>query len=444
MKNRIGIRIEDKNEWERRVPIVPADAASLIRDHGVEFSIQPMANRAFSDSEYINAGVKIDPALTDCSIVIGIKEMPEAFFEHGKTYVFFSHVIKGQKHNLPMLQKLIDLECNLLDYEKITDDKGVRLIFFGNEAGKAGMIDTLWALGQRLKKKKIDNPFTGVRQATGYRGLSDAEAAIEQIGNEITSKGIPDVLHPLTFGFAGAGNVSKGAQAILGLFPVIEITPEELLHPGPDTFKSKNHVYKIVFHEQHMAESVSDDSAFELQDYYHHPEKYKSAFPKYIPHLTVLMNCIFWNYTYPRLVTKNLIVDMYTNGDPKLVVIGDISIDIEGAIQVSVKVTNSGNPVYVYDIDLMAPFDGVVGNGPVILAVDNLPCELPRDSSTHFSSMLRDYIPNLAEADFSVDFDKLDLIPPLKRAMIVYHGNLTPDYKYIQGYIDEFNSTHIL
>ncbi|MCX6647581.1 MAG: hypothetical protein NTY09_14655 [bacterium] len=444
MKNRIGIRIEDKNEWERRVPIVPVDAAALIRDRGVEFSIQPMANRAFSDSEYNNTGVKIDPALTDCSIVIGIKEMPEAFFEHGKTYIFFSHVIKGQKHNLPMLQKLIDLECNLLDYEKITDDKGIRLVFFGNEAGKAGMIDSLWALGQRLKKKKIDNPFIGIHQATGYRGLSDAETAIAQVGNEIRSKGVPDVLHPLTFGFAGYGNVSKGAQAILELLPVIEITPEELLHPGPDTFKSKNHVYKIVFREEHMAEPVSDDAVFELQDYYHHPEKYRSSFAKYVPHLTVLMNCIFWNYNYPRLVTKNLVIEMYTNSDPKLVVIGDISIDIEGAIQVSVKVTNCGNPVYVYDVDLMAPFDGVVGNGPVILAVDNLPCELPRDSSTRFSSTLRDYIPNLAEADFSVDFDKLDLIPPLKRAMIVYHGNLTPDYKYIQSYIDEFNSTHIL
>ena len=444
MKNRIGIRLEDKNEWERRVPIVPDDAATLIREHGVALSIQPMPNRAFSDSEFLNAGCEIKPDLSDCKIVIGIKEMPEEFFEPGKTYVFFSHVIKGQKHNMPMLQRLIDLECNLIDYEKITDDNGFRLVFFGNEAGKAGMIDTLWALGKRLKKKGIRNPFTAIEQATKYHGLPDAESAINEVGNVIGSKGVPNELHPVVFGFAGYGNVSKGAQEILRQLPTIEISPDELLNPDSETFASKNHIYKVVFREEHMVEPVSDDVSFELQDYYDHPEKYRGVFAKYLPHLTVLMNCIFWNYNYPRLVTKQQIIEMYTNGVPKLVVIGDISIDVEGAIEVSVRVTNSGNPVYVYDVEKKSAIDGVRGNGPVILAVDNLPCELPRDSSIRFSSTLRDYMPAFANADFLVDFDNLDLPAPLIRAVIVYHGRFTQNYVYIQKYLDDFKAKHLL
>lgn len=442
MKNRIGIRLEDKNKWERRVPIVPMDVASLVREHGINISVQSMGNRAFSDGEYLAIGADVRPHLDDCPVILGIKEMPREFFERGKTYAFFSHVIKGQEHNMDMLQRLMDMECNLLDYEKITDDDGNRLIFFGSEAGQAGMIDTLWALGQRLVEKGIHNPFTGVRQATGYRGLTYAESAIEQVGADIVANGVPDEIHPVIFGFAGYGHVSRGAQGILNFLPVIEISPDELLNPGPDTFSSKNHVYKAVFYEQHMVDPVSDDMVFVLQDYYDHPEKYKGVFAKFVPHLTVLMNCIYWTEDYPRLVTKELINEMYTQGDPKLVMIGDISIDVEGAIEVSVKATDSGNPVYVYDVDSDTAIDGVVGNGPVILAVDNLPCELPREASTRFSESLRDYIPNLAATDFTVGFKELDLIPALKRAIIVYHGRLVPDFEYIQEFLDEFNAEH--
>ncbi|MCK4719015.1 hypothetical protein KAU08_00075 [bacterium] len=436
MVNRIGIRLEDKNEWEKRVPIVPMDAGRLIREHGVGISVQPMPNRAFSDAEYMAIGASTDKELAGCDVIIGIKEMPVDFFLRGKTYIFFSHVIKGQEHNMPLLKRLMELECNLLDYEKITDEKGIRQVFFGSEAGQAGMIDTLWALGQRLNEKEIGNPFIGVRQAPGYRSLTFAETALEAVGREIASNGLADEIHPVVFGFAGYGNVSKGAQEILNNLPVIEISPDELLNPNPDTFSSNKHVYKVVFYEKDMVEPVDKGGVFELQDYYDNPEKYRGVFSKFIPHLTVLMNCIFWTDDYPRLLVKDQVVEMYSSGDPKLIVIGDISCDIDGAVEVTVKATDPGNPIYVYDVDSGLAIDGVKGNGPVILAVDNLPCELPREASTRFSGTLRDFIPDLVKADFSVGFDQLDLPEPLKRSVIIYHGKLTPEYEYLNEFLN--------
>ena len=178
MVARIGIRREDKNQWERRVPLSPEDMTALRSEHGIQFSLQPFPTRAFSDDEFIQAGAAIDENLADCSIVLGIKEMPLGFFKRKLTYCFFSHTIKCQAYNMPMLRHISDLPCNLIDYEKITDDYGRRLVFFGVEAGQAGMINTLWALGRRLKLEGVRNPFENIRQAIEYGTLSNAEDSI--------------------------------------------------------------------------------------------------------------------------------------------------------------------------------------------------------------------------------------------------------------------------
>ena len=437
MVSRIGIRREDKNQWERRVPLSPTDIAALQRDHGIAFSLQPYPNRAFKDHEYVEVGAKIDEALDGCSIVLGIKEMPIPFFSKGKglTYVFFSHTIKGQHYNMPMLRHIMDLGCNLIDYERITDDYGRRLVFFGVEAGQAGMINTLWTLGRRLDFEGIKNPFSGIHQALEYALLSDAEDAVREAGRKISESGVPDAIHPLVCGFAGYGNVSQGAQRILEDLPLREITPDELLHPSADTFASTRHVYKVVFKEQDMVEPVEPARGFNLREYYDYPERYRGTFGRYVPFLTVLVNAIYWTEDYPRLVTKEQIRGLFSrNGTPKLKVIGDISCDIEGAIEITSKVTDSGNPVFVADISGEAR-DGVEGRGPVILAVDNLPCELPRESSQRFSKALSPLIPDLANADFSAEFENIDLPPVWRRAVICHHGLLTPDFDYLKDYL---------
>jgi alpha-aminoadipic semialdehyde synthase len=150
------------------------------------------------------------------------------------------------------------------------------------------------------------------------------------------------------------------------------------------------------------------------------------------------MNCIYWDEKYPRFVSKNYLKNQISkNTIPKLKIIGDISCDIEGAIEATTKVTDPGNPVYVYDPIDNVTTDGWEGRGVVILAVDTLPSELPRDSSEEFSSILKKFIPDIAQADYSLDFEQLYLPPEIKSAVIAYHGELTPNYKYIEKFLSQ-------
>ena len=146
MPSRIGIRREDKYDWERRTPLTPQDAKELADKHGIKFIAQISPNRVFGDKAYQQAGITVAQDLSSCPVVLGIKEIPIEALNPETTYVFFSHTIKGQSFNMPMLRHMLSLNCTLIDYEKITDDNGRRLIFFGNYAGLVGMIESLWAM----------------------------------------------------------------------------------------------------------------------------------------------------------------------------------------------------------------------------------------------------------------------------------------------------------
>ena len=432
---RVGLRREDMYHWERRTPLIPAHIQELAQSAGLEFTIQSSDMRAYSDAEYQNAGLPIADDLRDCPVIIALKEIPVEVLEKDKAYVFFSHVIKGQVTNMPMLQRALDLGCTIIDYEKITDDDGRRLIAFGNYAGLAGMIDTLWSLGQRLKWEGMDNPFEPLTQASKYADLAAAKAAIQEVGKRIQNDGLPEAFTPLTIGIAGYGNVSKGAQEILDLLPITDVTPERLL-TGNLPENVRHTILKIVFQEKDTVLPLESDKAFELQEFYDHPERYRAAFERYLPYLSVLVNCIYWEPKYPRLVTVEAAKALYADGQPKLRVIGDISCDVKGGIEITVKATEPDDPIYVYNPQTESIQSGVEGHGPVMMVVDILPSELPRESSAYFSNILKSFVPEIAGADYSVDFDGLNLPAPLKRAVICHRGALTPDYQYIQTYLD--------
>jgi len=226
---RIGIREEDKYVAERRVSITPDHAKRLIDKHQIEVHFKPSQKRIYTDEEFLAAGCKPDETLSEPDIIFGVKEIPINSFEKNKTYIFFSHVIKGQPYNMNMLKKMMEMECNLIDYERVVDDNNRRLIFFGRFAGLAGMINSLWSLGLRLEHQGFDTPFLKIKQAIEYRSLKEAKEAIRLVGKEIKEKGIPKEISPLVIGITGYGNVSKGAQEITDLLPIREITPEELL-----------------------------------------------------------------------------------------------------------------------------------------------------------------------------------------------------------------------
>jgi len=431
----LGIRREDKNRWERRVPLIPGHVQELKKKHGVETQIQSSEIRVFFDREYRDIGAQVRDDLSLCSVVFAVKEIPIDVFERGKTYVFFSHTIKGQKHNMPMLKKMMDMGCTLIDYERIVDKNGKRLVFFGRFAGLAGMVDTLWIFGQRLKWENIETPFGEIKQAIHYEDLEDIKKHLIKVGRKIETRGLPESLTPLVIGFAGYGHVSIGAQEILDVLPVKEIKPDEIesIYKNP----SNKVIYKVVFREEHMVEPVSPGKKFDLQDYYDHPERYRPAFERYIPYLSILMNCVYWSARYPRLVTKEYLKKSFKNKENlRLKAIGDISVDINGAIEFTEKTTSPDNPVFVYNPITDTIKDGYKGDGVVVMAVDNLPCELPRESSQSFSENLLRFVPDIMKADFTVsDFDKLALPSEIKNAVILYQGKLTPNYNYINKYL---------
>ena len=428
----LGIRREDKNKWERRVPVTPEHVKELKEKHDVETIIQPSQIRVFTDEEYEFRGANVNEDLSSSPVVLAVKEIPIDFFEPRKTYAFFSHTIKGQKYNMPMLKKMMALECNLIDYEKITDENGRRLIFFGKFAGLAGMIDTLWAFGQKMESKDIKTPFSEVKQTVDYKDLDEAKLHLKEIGKKIGQDGFPDSLVPFVVGFAGYGNVAKRAKAVLDVLPVEEVSPKQL----KEIFENPSNkiVYKVVFKEEDMVKPISDDKNFELQEYYKQPNLYQGVFDQFIPQLTILMNCIYWDKQYPRLITKDYLKKNYDENF-KLQAVGDISVDINGAIEFTEKSTSPDRPEFIYNPLSDEIKDGHQGDGIVVMAVDNLPCEVPKESSREFSDSLLRFIPSIATADFSVDFESLSLPHEIKKAVILHHGKLTPDYQYINKFL---------
>ena len=435
MNNKIGIRHEDKYLMERRVAIIPRHAKKLIGEQGLEILVEDSPKRIFTNQEFEDAGAKIVDDVREAPVIFGVKEMPVEYFENNKTYIFFSHVIKGQSYNMPMLKKMMEKKVNLIDYEKVADELGRRLIFFGRFAGLAGMINSLWSLGQRLKIQGIETPFRQIKQSHHYNSLEEARQVISKVGQEIIEHGLPDELTPLTIGFTGYGNVSNGAQEIAALLPVKEITPEELLALNKHDKLPNNVLYKVVFKEWDISKPKDAQTEFDLNHYYTHPEMYINDFEQYIPNLTILMNCMYWDDRYPRIVTKNYLEKLFSGGHPKLTVIGDVTCDPDGSIECTHKGTEIEDPVFVYDPFTRKPQMGFEGTGLLIMAVDILPSELPRESSIAFSDALFNYIKPIAIADYSKDFNSLDLPNPIKKAMILHKGELTPDYKYIEKYL---------
>ena len=426
----LGIRREDKSPWERRAPLAPEHVKELKEQQGVTTVVQPSPIRIFKDDEYRDAGAVIDEDLSSCNLVAAVKEIPTKLLQREKAYMYFSHTIKGQPYNMGMLQRLLDLGCNLLDHEKVTDDQGRRLVLFGYHAGLAGMIDSLWSLGRRLELEGHQTPFRRIEPAYTYESLAAVEDHLREVGRALSRDGIPASLGPITVGFAGYGNVSQGAQHILDLLE------PHAVEPGDIAELEAGKLYKVVFKEEHMAEPKDRSERFDLQTYYNHPEQFQPTFDRYLDHLSVLVNCIYWEERYPRLVTNQDLRRLYAPGvTPRLKVIGDISCDIDGSIEATVKSTLPDAPTFVYDPHSGEAHDGFEGSGPVMMAVDILPCELPREATLSFGSALTPLIPGAVATDFRQPFDELTLPAPLKRALIVHAGKLTPDFAYIEEYL---------
>lgn len=431
MNKIIGLRKENKGPLEKRAPLTPKDVKILI-DKNIKIIIESSDNRVFKDNEYSAAGAEIVSSLELADIILGIKEVKEKYLYDNKIYIFFSHVIKGQSYNMTMLKKILERKIILFDYEEIKNSKNQRLVFFGRYAGLAGAIDTLWAAGRKYDFKNIDTPFKNIKRANSYNSLTQAKEAIKEVGNIISNNNLPNELTPFVIGFVGYGHVSKGAQEIFENLPVKEISPQELLTLNLD---KKNMIYKVVFHEKDMVKNKDKNKPFDLNEYYQYPQRYEGIFRNYLPKLSIIINGTYWDNKYPKHISKEEIKNIYTNKNPKLKIICDISCDIEGGVEITKEVRMPDDPVYSYNPDNDSIENGYKGYGPLVVAVDILPSELPRESSQEFSRLLSNYIPHLLKTDFSQNFQNLSLIPELKNAIITYKGNLTEKFKYITKYL---------
>ncbi len=430
----ILIRAEDKNPWERRAPIVPEDLKKILDKVKTKAFVEKSDKRFFKEQEYQQAGAEICQGMEKGDIILGVKEIPTEKLLDQKIYLFFSHTIKGQKDNMPMLKQIIEGKSTLIDYEKITDDQGRRLVFFGRFAGDAGAIDILWLMGQYWQKHGLNTPLSQCKQALHYHSVEEAHAHLKQIGQQIQQNGLPKALNPLVIGILGYGNVSKGAQYIFNALPTETIEPTKLEAFFKNGHFDPHKIYLTIFKEEHLVEH-NQGQPFALQDYYQHPENYHSVFERYLPYLSILVNAIYWDARYPRFVTWENLNQLKSTGKLRLQGIADITCDVNGSIECNVKATDSGNPAYLVHPESKSITDGLEGEGIVLLAVDNLPAELPNDSSRFFSQQLWPFIPGIIQADFNQPLSKSGLPKEIERAVIVYHGQLTKPFQYLEQYL---------
>jgi alpha-aminoadipic semialdehyde synthase len=430
------IRAEDKNRWERRAPLVPEDLREIINETGAKAFVEKSEKRFFAEGQYTAAGAGSCVGMADGDVILGVKEIPVEKILDNKTYVFFSHTVKGQTDNMPLLKRIIDSGSTLIDYERITDAAGRRLIYFGPYAGQAGAINILSLMGEHWAEKGVDTPFAEVRRAHQYESVKAACEHLRKIGGRIQKDGLPGQLCPFTVGILGYGNVSGGAQQIFDCLPTERISADAVNDWVGQDQGNQRTVYLTVFKEQDLVKPTADGAVFDLQEYYRHPERYESRFDRFLPSFTLLVNAVYWEKRYPRFVTwaglKRLTESTPT---PKLSGIADITCDTLGSIECNVKSTDSDTPAYRVDPATGTIADGHLGQGIVLLAVDNLPCELPRDSSSFFSRQFRPFVPGLLTADYDSSLDDSGLPPEIQKAVIVYNGRLTADYEYLNQYL---------
>jgi hypothetical protein len=426
----IAVRREDVPS-ERRSPLAPQQIQSL-RQQGIEVVFERCERRIFSSRELEQAGARVEDDLTRYPLICGIKEIARHRLEQGKSYLFFSHTMKGQSQNMPLLRRMIELGCTLLDYERVTDDSGRRLLTFGHFAGVAGAVDSLWALGRRLMQQRVETPLATLSAAPHYDHAEAALADVARVGQALRGqRQWPEAIAPLVIGIAGSGNTSGGAQQVLDALGAERVPATDL----PRLRKPTSGIYQVVFEVDQLVEAP--DGHYERAEYFQYPHRYRSVFRRYLPHLTVLLNCSYWEARYPRLVRIADLRGLFAGREepPRLHVIGDIACDVRGAIEATVRATWSDDPVYVYDVVKGRTQPSFDGTGPAIMAVYNLPAELPRDASQAFSEALLPFISSCARCSFSEPSEVLELPQALKRATIVYRGALMPDYDYLGQYI---------
>jgi hypothetical protein len=397
---KIGLLRETKTPPDRRIALSPKMAAELIsRYPQLDIVVQPSSGRCFADHEFIDAGIRIQEDLSDCDLLFGVKEVGISAMMEGKHYLFFAHVAKKQEYNRSLLQALLDKKVTLTDYEYLTDNQGIRLIAFGRWAGIIGAYNGLRTWGLK------NNLFV----------LKPPHACHDRMEMDEYLKGIdPGKIRIL---ITGGGRVAHGVMETLGKLGIPEVSPDEFL-ARPD-------LSPVIcrLDPEHYVTHV-DNVPFRFDHFCQNPGMYKSRFNLFYPTTDLLYAAHYWDPRSPRLWMP----EEMRRPDFRIRVIADISCDINGAVPSTIRATTIAEPFYDWNPHLLCETLPFADPGNItVMAIDNLPGELPRDASSEFGRVLSDKIIPCLLGD---DPDHV-----IERATITRNGSLTERFSYLGDFV---------
>lgn len=395
---KIGILREEKSPPDKRVPLTPLICAELLRLYpNLEIHIQPSHIRCYSDEEYLAFGLTLKEDLSDCDLLMGIKEVPPQLLIPGKQYFFFSHTIKKQPHNRPLMKALIEKRIHMIDYETLTDKNHHRIIGFGRYAGIVGAYNGILGYGRKYDLFQL-------KPAHLCRDRAEMEEELKRVK-------LPNIKIALT----GGGRVANGAIETLSALRIRKVTPEEFLM---SSFREP--VYCQLNPKDYVERS--QDHNFDLNDFLTHPEHFVSQFLPYTKVTDVFISAHFWDPRSPKMFT---IEDMKAP-DFHISVIADITCDINGSVPTTLRASSIQKPFYGYNPNTNQEDVPFHKETICVMAVDNLPCELPRDASDDFGKDLLERV-----LPFLLNQDTEQMI---ERASICKHGELMPSFNYLSDY----------
>jgi saccharopine dehydrogenase (NAD+, L-lysine forming) len=393
---KIGLIKEGKTPADNRVALTPAQCRWMLKNVDCSVVVQPSSNRSFSDKEYVRAGVEINDDLSHCDLLLGIKEVPIDMLIEGKTYMFFSHTKKKQPHNKKLMQAMVQKKITLIDYECLEHEDGQRIIGFGFFAGVVGAHNGMMAYGERTKTFSLGRVY----KQKDYSKLIHTYFGLK----------IP----PVKIAVTGSGRVAHGILEIMNLMDIQEVETDE--------FIEKSFNYPVYVHlKGGNLYRHKEKGTYKRDDFHSNPQDYICTFEKYYSHTDILMNGIYWDKNIPRLFTMEA---MRQKGF-RIQTIADITDDENGSIPCNLGDASMENPVYGVDKMTGKKTEPYLPQSVDIMAVGNMPNELPRDASRYFGEQL-------------IKFVLGDIIKGgsdiIDRATILKSGNLTPHFSYLEDY----------
>lgn len=394
---KLGLIREGKLPADNRVALTPAQCKWIHKNSSdIKISVQSSSTRCFPDKEYQLAGIEVKEDISECDVLFGIKEVPADQLIPNKTYFFFSHTKKAQEHNQKLMQGMVKKQITLVDYECLTHEDGQRIIGFGFFAGVVGAHNGMMAYGNRTGTFSLGR----VSDVKDYRQLIHTYFGLK--------------LPIMKIAVTGSGRVAHGVLEIMNLMGIHEVEPFDFLH------KQFEYPVYVDLKGRDLYER-KDDGTYNRIDFHEHPEEYKCSFSPFVKQTDVLMNGIYWDKNVPPLFT----IEDFQQKEFRIKTIADITNDTNGSIPINIGDSTIKDPIYGVDKTTLQRTDPYLPNSVDLMAIGNLPNELPRDASRYFGEMLIKFVlEDLVKGGSAI----------IERATMLKNGNLTEPYSYLKEY----------